>query len=130
MDRALEEPAELMHFEALRVGRGLFSKVCFYPKFEEIMVGTYVRVGTGLDAQKRTIYKMAQIKGKLITISSQIWLTGCPGFTTGKPYVFEGKENHRIGTDQYVITQHGSVRKEYNFTFLSNQRFTPVCLTL
>lgn len=59
-----EEPAELRHFEAVRVGRGYFSKVCYHPHFEEAMVGTFVRVGTGQDAQHRTLYKMAQIKGK------------------------------------------------------------------
>jgi len=45
------------------------------------------------------------------------------GFSTGKPYVFEGN-NGRVATDQYVIAQHGSVKKEYQFQFLSNQRFT------
>jgi RNA polymerase-associated protein RTF1 len=47
-----------------------------------------------------------------------------PGFSTGKPYVFEGKNGKRIATDQYVIAQHGSVKKDYQFQFLSNQRFT------
>ncbi|KAF2020917.1 hypothetical protein BU24DRAFT_416580 [Aaosphaeria arxii CBS 175.79] len=103
-----EQPAQLMHFEAVRVGRGFFSKVCFYPGFEDAMVGTFARVGTGQDAQKRTLYKMAQIKG----------------FISGKPYVFEGKDGQRLATDQYVVTQYGSTKKEYNFTFLSNGRFT------
>ncbi|KAH7135398.1 hypothetical protein B0J11DRAFT_547341 [Dendryphion nanum] len=107
--REQDEPAELMHFEAVRIGRGYFAKVCFWPQFEETMIGTYARIGTGLDAQKRTVYKMAQIKG----------------FTKGKPYLFEGKDGQRIGTDQYVIAQHGSVKKEYTFSYLSNQRFTP-----
>lgn len=46
------------------------------------------------------------------------------GFSAGKPYVFEGKNGQRIATDQYVTAQHGSVKKEYQFQFLSNQRFT------
>lgn len=46
------------------------------------------------------------------------------GFSTGKPYVFEGKNGQRIATDQYVVAQHGSVKKDYQFQFLSNQRFT------
>lgn len=55
-----------------------------------------------------------------------IWMLANPllGFTTGKPYVFEGKNGKRIATDQYVICQHGTVKKEYQFQFLSNQRFT------
>jgi RNA polymerase-associated protein RTF1 len=56
-------PAELNHFESVRVGRGFFANVCFDPGFEETMTGCYVRVGTGQDSQRRTLYKMAQIKG-------------------------------------------------------------------
>ncbi|KAF1845418.1 plus-3-domain-containing protein [Cucurbitaria berberidis CBS 394.84] len=107
-EKAREElPATLRDFESVRVGRGFFSEVCFYPGFEEAMTGTFGRVGVGQDAQRRTLYKMAQIKG----------------FSTGKPYVFEGKNGQRIATDQYVVAQHGSVKKDYQFQFLSNQRF-------
>ncbi|KAF2193806.1 hypothetical protein K469DRAFT_712633 [Zopfia rhizophila CBS 207.26] len=103
-----EQPPTLNHFESVRVGRGFFSKVCFYPGFEEAMVGTFARIGTGQDAMRRTLYKMAQIKG----------------FATGKPYVFEGKNGAKVATDQYVIAQHGSAKKEYTFLYLSNQGFT------
>lgn len=106
-----EQPATLMHFETVRVSRGFFSKVCFYPGFEEAMSGSFARVGVGQDSQRRTLYKMAQIKG----------------FAPGKPYVFEGQNGQRLATDQYVIAQHGTVKKEYQFQFLSNQRFTDVC---
>ncbi|CAO2655907.1 Nn.00g047100.m01.CDS01 [Neocucurbitaria sp. VM-36] len=107
-EKAREElPATLRDFESVRVGRGFFSEVCFHPGFEEAMTGTFGRVGVGQDSQRRTLYKMAQIKG----------------FSTGKPYVFEGKNGQRIATDQYVIAQHGSVKKDYQFQFLSNQRF-------
>ncbi|KAL6702906.1 RNA polymerase-associated protein rtf1 [Coniothyrium glycines] len=102
-----EQPATLRDLESVRVGRGFFAEVCFYPGFEEAMTGTFGRVGVGQDQSRRTLYKMAQIKG----------------FTTGKPYVFEGNDG-RLATDQYVIAQHGSVKKEYQFQFLSNQRFT------
>jgi RNA polymerase-associated protein RTF1 len=60
-----EEPAELMHFEAVRVGRGLFARLWSSPGFEDVMVGTYVRVGAGQDSQRRTLYKMAKIVGML-----------------------------------------------------------------
>lgn len=103
-----ELPAGLTHFDAVRVGRGFFSVVCFYPKFEEALTGAFGRIGVGQDSQRRTLYKMAQIKG----------------FTNGKPYVFEGKNGKRVATDQYVICQHGNVKKEYQFQFLSNQHFT------
>ncbi|KAF2116204.1 hypothetical protein BDV96DRAFT_645539 [Lophiotrema nucula] len=103
-----EPPATVEHFDYVRVSRGLFGKVCFYPGFEDAMSGTFARIGVGQDAQKRTLYKMAQIKG----------------FSKGKPYVFEGKNGQRIATNQYVVAQHGSVKKEYTFLYLSNQRFT------
>ncbi|KAF1836122.1 plus-3-domain-containing protein [Decorospora gaudefroyi] len=108
-EKAREEmPATLRDFESVRVGRGFFSEVCFHPGFEEAMTGAFGRVGVGQDAQRRTLYKMAQIKG----------------FSAGKPYVFEGKDGKRIATDQYVMAQHGSVKKDYQFQFMSNQRFT------
>jgi RNA polymerase-associated protein RTF1 len=108
-EKAREElPATLRDFESVRVGRGFFSEVCFHPGFEEAMTGAFGRVGVGQDAQRRTLYKMAQIKG----------------FSAGKPYVFEGKDGKRVATDQYVIAQHGSVKKDYQFQFMSNQRFT------
>ncbi|KAF2796949.1 plus-3-domain-containing protein [Melanomma pulvis-pyrius CBS 109.77] len=103
-----EQPANLSHFESIRVGRGFFSQVCFYPGFEDAMTGTFARIGTGIDAQRRTLYKMAQIKG----------------FSVGKPYVFEGKNGQRHATEQYVVVQHGSVRKEYQYQYLSNGRFS------
>ncbi|KAH7092954.1 hypothetical protein FB567DRAFT_159716 [Paraphoma chrysanthemicola] len=103
-----EQPASIRDFESVRVGRGFFSEVCFHPGFEDAMTGTFGRVGVGQDSQRRTLYKMAQIKG----------------FSTGKPYVFEGKNGKRIATDQYVTAQHGSVKKDYQFQFLSNQRFS------
>jgi len=58
-----EQPATLRDFESVRVGRGFFAEVCFYPGFEDTMTGTFGRVGVGQDSQRRTLYKMAQIKG-------------------------------------------------------------------
>lgn len=51
-------------------------------------------------------------------------MTSLIGFTTGKPYVFEGKNGQRVATDLYVTAQYGSTKKDYQFQFLSNQRFT------
>lgn len=64
-EKAREElPATLRDFESVRVGRGFFSEVCFHPGFEEALTGAFGRVGVGQDAQRRTLYKMAQIKGR------------------------------------------------------------------
>jgi RNA polymerase-associated protein RTF1 len=60
-----EEPAQLNHFNHVQVTRGYFSEVCFFPGFEEAVTNTYARIGTGQDAQHRTLYKMALIKGML-----------------------------------------------------------------
>lgn len=62
-----ELPAGLRDFDSVRVGRGFFSEVCFYPGFEDAVTGTFGRVGVGQDAQRRTQYKMAQIKGTSFT---------------------------------------------------------------
>lgn len=63
-EKAREEvPATVRDFESVRVGRGFFAEVCFHPGFEEAMTGTFGRVGVGQDQQRRTLYKMAQIKG-------------------------------------------------------------------
>jgi RNA polymerase-associated protein RTF1 len=61
-----ELPATLRDFESVRVGRGFFSEVCFHPGFEEAMTGAFGRVGVGQDSQRRTLYKMAQIKGRMV----------------------------------------------------------------
>ena len=65
-----ELPATLRDFDSVRVGRGFFSEVCFYPGFEDAVTGTFGRVGVGQDSQRRTQYKMAQIKGTCATASS------------------------------------------------------------
>lgn len=56
-----------------------------------------------------------------MTPHTQLTLTSS-GINTGKPYVFEGK-NGKLATDQYVVAQHGATTKDYQFHFLSNQRF-------
>lgn len=58
-----DQPASLRDIESVRVGRGFVSEVCFYPGFEDAMTGTFARLGVGQDSQRRTLYKMAQIKG-------------------------------------------------------------------
>lgn len=64
--REEQQPASIRDFESVRVGRGFFSEVCFSPGFEDAMTGTFGRIGVGQDSQRRTLYKMAQIKGMQI----------------------------------------------------------------
>lgn len=60
-----EPPAELRDFERCRVGRSNFSKVCFYPGFEDAIKGCYARVSIGLNRETgQNMYRMTQIKGE------------------------------------------------------------------
>jgi RNA polymerase-associated protein RTF1 len=59
------EPAGLHDIERVRVGRTRFAMVCFYPGFDDAIVGTYVRISVGVDKESgQNIYRMALVKGK------------------------------------------------------------------
>jgi RNA polymerase-associated protein RTF1 len=54
----------LIDFERCKVGSGNFAEVCFYPKFEDVIVNCFARVCIGEDKQTRqNVYRLAQIKG-------------------------------------------------------------------
>lgn len=58
------EPAGLHDVERVRVGRTRFALVCFYPGFEEAILGCYVRINIGADKETgQNVYRMAVIKG-------------------------------------------------------------------
>jgi RNA polymerase-associated protein RTF1 len=63
-NRGRDEPApELMDFNRARVGRTGFAKMCFYPGFEEAMIGCFARVSIGPDRSTgQNQYRMTQIK--------------------------------------------------------------------
>ena len=59
------EPAGLHDIERVRVGRTRFAMVCFYPGFDEAIIGCFVRISVGVDKESnQNIYRMALIKGK------------------------------------------------------------------
>lgn len=59
-----DQPAELIDFERVRVGRDNFAKVCFYPGFDDAIKNCYVRISIGPDkATGQDVYRLAQIKG-------------------------------------------------------------------
>lgn len=58
-----EQPAELIDFERVRVGRDNFAKVCFYPGFDDAIKGCFARVNFGPDKTGENLYRVAQIKG-------------------------------------------------------------------
>lgn len=59
-----EEPAQLIDFEHVRIGRDNFAKICFYPGFDHAITNCYARVNIGPDrATGENVYRMAKIKG-------------------------------------------------------------------
>ena len=59
-----DPPAVQRDYERVRVGRTNFSKVCFYPGFEEAIKGCFCRVSIGMDKSTgQNMYRVAQIKG-------------------------------------------------------------------
>lgn len=60
-----DQPAELIDFERVRIGRDNFAKVCFYPTFDEHIKNCFARISIGPDkATGENVYRVAQIKGK------------------------------------------------------------------
>lgn len=104
------EPATLLDIEHVRVGRSRFAMICFYPGFEETMVGCFSRVSVGPDKHGAPVYKMAIIKE----------------ITKGKPYALQYR-NTQIVTDQYAVLAHGKAVREWPFLMLSDGAFTEVC---
>jgi RNA polymerase-associated protein RTF1 len=59
-----DQPASLIDFEHVRVGRDNFAKVCFYPGFDNAIKDCFARVSIGPDrATGENVYRVAQIKG-------------------------------------------------------------------
>ncbi|EOD51443.1 putative rna polymerase ii transcription elongation factor protein [Neofusicoccum parvum UCRNP2] len=104
-----EPPAELKDFERVRVGRSNFAKVCFYPGFEDALIGCFARVSIGMDkGTGQGVYRMCQIKG----------------FTEGSPYTMQGSNNKPVKTDLYVLVAHGKAEKEWPFIMCSDSKFS------
>ncbi|KAF2169097.1 hypothetical protein M409DRAFT_64883 [Zasmidium cellare ATCC 36951] len=104
-----DPPAELRDFERTRVGRSNFSKVCFYPGFEDAIRGCFARVSIGLNRETgQNQYRMTQIRG----------------FTEGKPYQLETSLGKKFTTDQYAIVAHGKAEKPWPFSACSDSKFT------
>lgn len=97
-----EIPAELHDIQRIKVGRSNFAKVCFYPGFDETMIGCFSRVAVGVER-----YRLARITG----------------IKTGKPYLMD-ISGQRFYTDQYAILATGKLEKEWPFTHCSDSKVT------
>ncbi|KAK3679019.1 RNA polymerase-associated protein rtf1 [Recurvomyces mirabilis] len=109
-DRDREEVrAELRDFDRCRVGRTGFAKMCFYPGFEDAIVGCFARVSIGPDRHTgQNMYRMAQIKR----------------FTEGKPYQLEHSTGKRFQTDNYAVVAQGAAERPWPFSACSDGRIT------
>lgn len=107
--RREEPPPELKDFDRCRLGRTAFAKVCFFPGFQESVVGCFARVSIGPDRHTgQAMYRMAQIKG----------------FTEGRPYQLEGPKGKPFTIDTYAIVAQGSAEKPWPFHACSDKPFT------
>lgn len=102
-----EIPAELHDIQRIKVGRSNFAKVCFYPGFDETMIGCFSRVAVGQRTPGINNYRLARITG----------------FKTGKPYFME-IPGSPFYTDQYVILATGKLEKDWPFTHCSDSKVT------
>jgi RNA polymerase-associated protein RTF1 len=108
--RVSDLPIDLNDIERIRVGRSRLAKVCFFPGFDETMIGCFVRVCIGQDAQTRqNEYRMAVIKA----------------IVTGSPYLVDAAPVVQpFYTDQYVMLAHGQSQKQWSFMHCSDSKFT------
>ncbi|KAJ5780780.1 Plus-3 [Penicillium paradoxum] len=91
------------------IGRNNFAKVCFYPGFDDAMVGCYARLSIGPHPETgQNEYRLG-----LIT-----------GITQGKPYALEGENGRSFITDQYVKLAHGKAVRDFPFVTFSNSPLT------
>ncbi|KAI1085213.1 plus-3-domain-containing protein [Whalleya microplaca] len=100
--------ADLKDIERVRLGRSRFAQVCFYPGFNEAIIGCFVRVALGPGPDGVPVYRMAVVKG----------------FTQGKPYAMEKPNGQSFVTDQYVKVAHGKSDRDWPFISCSDSSFT------
>ncbi|KAJ5530860.1 hypothetical protein N7527_004253 [Penicillium freii] len=104
-----DPPAELREIRRAQVGRNNFAKVCFYPGFENAMIGCYARLSIGPHPDSgQNEYRLG-----LIT-----------GISQGKPYALEGENGRSFVTDQYVKLAHGKAVRDFPFVTFSNSPLT------
>ncbi|KAJ5801134.1 uncharacterized protein N7518_003202 [Penicillium psychrosexuale] len=104
-----DPPAELREIRRAQIGRNNFAKVCFYPGFENAMIGCYARLSIGPHPETgQNEYRLG-----LIT-----------GISQGKPYALEGENGRSFVTDQYVKLAHGKSVRDFPFVTFSNSPLT------
>ncbi|CZS92363.1 related to Pol II transcription elongation factor [Rhynchosporium agropyri] len=103
------EPASLADVQKVRIGRTRFAQVCFYPGFDEAMIGCFARISIGADKETgQNIYRMGIIKG----------------FAEDRPYAIESATGKLFKTTQYVRAAHGKSERNWPFISCSDSGFT------
>ncbi|KAL4808876.1 hypothetical protein BDV18DRAFT_157814 [Aspergillus unguis] len=103
-----DPPAELRDIQRARVGRTNFAQVCFYPGFENAMIGCYVRLNVGPNPHGVNEYRLCSITG----------------IKEGKKYALEGASGRTFTTDQYAQLAHGKNTRLFPFIACSDSPFT------
>lgn len=123
------EPAGLHDIERVRVGRTRFAMVCFYPGFDEAIIGCFVRISVGVDKESgQNIYRMALIKGRQNRSTLQRPTNIVEGFVEDRPYAMETANGKSFKTTQYVRAAHGKAERNWPFITCSDSPFTEVCI--
>lgn len=121
------EPAGLHDIERVRVGRSRFAMVCFYPGFDEAIMGCFVRISVGIDKESgQNIYRMALIKGMYSSLCVLVRANYLKGFVEDRPYAVETANGKHFKTTQYIRAAHGKAERNWPFITCSDSPFTEV----
>jgi RNA polymerase-associated protein RTF1 len=63
--KPVDTVGELADFQRIRVGRTNFPKICFWPNFDQLIKGCFVRIAYSQDGSGQNVYRMAQVAGKI-----------------------------------------------------------------
>ena len=100
--------ALLPDIERVRMGRSRLAALCFYPGFEDMVSGCFVRVNITHVGESVTTYRLALIKG----------------LQEGKPYRMDGPQGKQLMTDMYLLCAYGRAERPWPFTHCSDSPFT------
>ena len=105
-----EPPVTLEEYNRIRVARVNFAQYFYYPTFEKLIPGAFVRVAIGFDQKRNRVeYRMAEIKG----------------FVAGKPYAIENANGKSVVMSHYLVCSQGKISREFPFIHCSSDKFTP-----
>lgn len=88
----------------IRFGRTLFSKYCHNPGFQDVVIGTFVRVNIGFDREKqRSVYRICEVKN----------------LHKSKTYSFQNRT-----VDETIVVASGKNERSFEMGICSDSPFT------